>query len=72
MRMISKMMNLDTPSLSCTTGASMCPGNMWLTVSNYDDDDDDDSCDHEENYNGEASLISMIIMIMRNMPMFRF
>ena len=71
MRMISKMMNLDTPSLSCTTGASMCPGNMWLTVTNYDDDDDD-SCDHEENYNGEASLIIMIIMIMRNMPMFRF
>ena len=72
MRMISKMMNLDTPSLSCTTGASMCPGNMWLTVTNYDDDDDDDNCDHEENYHGEASLIIMIIMIMRNMPMFRF
>ena len=66
MRMISKMMNLDTPSLSCTTGASMCPGNMWLTVMNYDDDD---NYDHGENDHGEASLI---IMIMRNMPMFRF
>ena len=49
----------------------MCPGNMWLTVTNYDDDDDD-NCDHQENYHGEASLIIMIIMRMRNMPMFRF
>ena len=44
---------------------------MWLTVMNYDDDDNYDhgENDHGENDHGEASLI---IMIMRNMPMFRF